>query len=50
MLLLIWLIVWLLSDTPPLEPWNAWLVSCIICTVLSLGGEAATYIWTRRDT
>lgn len=36
MALVIWLIVWLIEGTPQVEPWNAWLVSLIVCAVLSL--------------
>jgi hypothetical protein len=30
----LWLIVWLIGDTPPLHQWNVWLVSLIICVVI----------------
>lgn len=33
---LIWLLVWLFSDTPPVEPWNAWLVALIVCAFVDL--------------
>lgn len=35
-MLVLWLIVWLLKGTPALHEWNAWLVSCIICAVLTV--------------
>ena len=36
MILLLWLLVWLWHGTPQVAPWNAWLVSLIVCFLLSL--------------
>jgi hypothetical protein len=38
---IIWLIVWLVSGTPPLHQWNAWLVSLIVVLVLDLTGGSS---------
>jgi hypothetical protein len=37
--MLLWLIVWLVSGTPPLHEWNGWLISLIVCAVFDLGGS-----------
>lgn len=29
-----WLVVWLASDTPDVEQWNAWLVSLGVCAFI----------------
>lgn len=34
----IWLIVWLLSGTPHLEHWNAWVVGIIVCGAIDVLG------------
>ena len=36
MITLIWLIVWLVQGTPTVEPWNAWLVSLLVCIIIDL--------------
>jgi hypothetical protein len=30
------LIVWLVSHTPPVEPWNKWLVALVVCIILDM--------------
>jgi hypothetical protein len=35
---IIWLLVWLIKDTPELHQWNAWLVALIICLIGDLMG------------
>lgn len=40
---IIWLIVWLIHDTPAVHDWNGWMVAlvvCIIIDVLSVGEHA----------
>lgn len=34
-MIFIWLIVWLISGTPPLHHWNAWVISLIVCAIIS---------------
>lgn len=36
MLTVIWLIVWLLHDTPPVHAWNSWLVALIVCLIIDI--------------
>ncbi len=36
----LWLIVWVLSGAPQLEPWNSWLVALGICLVIDVLGLA----------
>lgn len=38
----IWLIVWLVSDTPELHSWNNWAIALIVCLAIDLlGGSRA---------
>lgn len=34
----LWFIFWLLSGTPQLHQWNAWLIALIVCIVLDVTG------------
>lgn len=34
----LWLIVWLIQDTPALHQWNNWLIALIVCVVIDLVG------------
>ncbi len=36
---ILWLIFWLLSNTPPVHQWNAWLIGLIVCVVIDLTGS-----------
>lgn len=33
---IIWLIVWLIYETPQLEQWNNWLIALIVCVVIDV--------------
>lgn len=37
---ILWLIVWLVKDTPSLHQWNNWLIALIICAVLDLSNSS----------
>lgn len=34
-MLILWLIVWLICGTPAVQTWNAWMISLIICAVIT---------------
>ena len=34
----LWLIVWLLKDTPEVYAWNSWLVALVVCVVVDVLG------------
>lgn len=34
----IWLIVWLLYNTPALHQWNNWLIALIVCVAIDILG------------
>ena len=33
--IIIWVIAWLISGTPPVEPWNEWFAFLLACSVAS---------------
>jgi hypothetical protein len=38
----LWLLVWLVKDTPPVADWNNWMVALVVCLAIDLlGGGVA---------
>lgn len=38
----LWLILWLLSDTPKIEQWNNWAIALIVCVIIDFMGGSET--------
>lgn len=37
-MLVLWLIVWLLSDTPVVRTWNDWAIAGVVCLAIDMIG------------
>lgn len=33
---LCWLLIWLISDTPNVNMWNAWAIGLLVCVIIDL--------------